>query len=54
VGVSARGLSVVNVHHQRVPLDDHAELLARLKATTGPPWQADHRLATVVALQALD
>lgn len=50
---TALGLTVLNVHPKAVPLADHAELLAELKAAAGPPWQADHRLATVVALEAL-
>ena len=32
----------------------YAELLTRVGKAAGRPWAADHRLATVVALEALE
>ena len=48
------GLPVTCFHPKAVPMAGYAELLARVGKAAGRPWAADHRLATVVALEALE
>lgn len=47
------GLPVTCFHPKAVPVAGYADLLTRLGTEAGRPWNADHRLATVVALEAL-
>ena len=47
------GLPVTNCHPKAVHVGDRTALFAAIRAHAGPPWQADHRLATAVALDAL-
>jgi hypothetical protein len=59
----ARGLAVVPIdpkhgisetaHALGAAPEPFAQRLAALRAELGPPWQADHRLATAAALAAL-
>ena len=48
------GLPVTCFHPKAVPMAGYAELLGRVGKAAGRPWAADHRLATVVALEALE
>ena len=48
------GLPVTCFHPKTLPMAGYAELLTRVGKEAGRPWAADHRLATVVALEALD
>jgi hypothetical protein len=48
------GLPVTCFHPKAVPMAGYAELLTRVGKAAGRPWAADHRLATVVALEALE
>lgn len=47
------GVPVTCFHPKALPQAGYAELLARLGKAAGRPWNADVRLATVVALEAL-
>lgn len=47
------GLPVTCYHPKAVPSAIYAGLLARIGSEAGRPWNADHRLATLVALEAL-
>jgi hypothetical protein len=47
------GLPVTCFHPKAVPMAGYADLLTRVGKEAGRPWAADHRLATVVALEAL-
>ena len=47
------GLPVTCFHPKSVPMAAYADLLTRVGREAGRPWAADHRLATVVALEAL-
>lgn len=47
------GLPVTCFHPKSVPVAGYADLLAGIGTSAGRPWNADHRLATVVALEAL-
>jgi len=51
----AAGLPVVSIAEKdlNADLDEYAEALAELRREHGAPWQADHKLATVVAWAAL-
>jgi hypothetical protein len=51
----AAGLPVVSIAPKDLDtdIDEHAEALAELRREHGAPWQADHKLATVVAWAAL-
>jgi hypothetical protein len=53
-GAGAAGLGVLAVPPKSVSLDPYAELLATMGKAAGPPWRADHKLAVVAALLALD
>jgi hypothetical protein len=48
------GLPVTCFHPKSLPMGGYAELLTRVGKEAGRPWSADHRLATVVALEALE
>jgi hypothetical protein len=48
------GLPVTCFHPRSLPMAAYAELLTRVGKEAGRPWAADHRLATVVALEALE
>lgn len=47
------GLPVTCFHPKSLPMGGYADLLTRVGKDAGRPWAADHRLATVVALEAL-
>jgi hypothetical protein len=51
----AAGLPVVGIAPADLAgdVDEHASILDALRKEHGPPWQADHKLATVVAWAAL-
>ena len=51
--VADAGLDVVVVEPSAISLAPHADLLATLGKSAGPPWRADHKAAVAAALSAL-